>query len=288
MMNYIQLLEGTARQAGNCTCLGIDPNFSALPEGLGVRDFYLQLFEEIDKADLKVASVKPNIGYFSRLDKPLEGDFGGSLALADIVKALPARPFILDSKRGDIATSSANYAFEAFRSWGADCVTVSPYMGSDSINPFALAIGEDAKDKGFYILNRTSNPGGKDLQNQMMEDGKPVYMHVAQLILNWNTEYSSGIGAVVGATNLREFEELAAFYADKKVPLLIPGVGSQGGSAPDVIGIMRKVGYPLELCRINSSSALTHPWAKRKEAAPANWKQVCIDAIRKFTEECSL
>ncbi len=287
-MNYIQMLERTAREAGNCTCLGIDPNFSALPEGLGVRDFYLQLFEEIDKANLKVASVKPNIGYFSRLDKPLEGDFSGSLALADIVKALPARPFILDAKRGDIATSSANYAFEAFRSWGADCVTVSPYMGNDSISPFAVAIGDDAKDKGFYILNRTSNPGGKDLQNQLMEDEKPVYMHVAQLISKWNTEYSSGIGAVVGATNLREFEELAAFYADKKVPLLIPGVGSQGGSAPDVIGIMRKVGYPLELCRINSSSALTHPWAKKKEAAPADWKQVCIDAIRKFTEECAL
>ena len=92
MMNYIQLLEGTARQAGNCTCLGIDPNFSALPEGLGVRDFYLQLFEEIDKAGLKVASVKPNIGYFSRLDKPLEGDFGGSLALADVVKAFQQDP----------------------------------------------------------------------------------------------------------------------------------------------------------------------------------------------------
>jgi orotidine-5'-phosphate decarboxylase len=65
-------------------------------------------------------------------------------------------------------------------------------------------------------------------------------------------------------------------------------VGSQGGSAADVIGIMKKVGYPLELCRINSSSALTHPWAKRKEAAPANWKTVCLDAIKTFAEECSL
>jgi len=74
----------------------------------------------------------------------------------------------------------------------------------------------------------------------------------------------------------------------KQVLGMLPGVGSQGGSAPDVIGIMRKVGYPLELCRINSSSALTHPWAKKKEAAPANWKQVCIDAIRRFTEECAL
>ncbi len=281
-MDYLTLLESTAKEAGNCTCMGIDPNFSALPEGMDVRSFFLELFEQMDKAGIRVASVKPNIGYFSRLDKPLEGSFSGSLALADIVKALPARPMILDSKRGDIATSSANYAAEAFDSWGADCVTVSPYMGNDSVSPFARP------DKGMYILNRTSNPGGKDLQNQSMEDSRPVYMHVADLIAKWNREFCSGIGAVVGATNLREFRDLAAFYADKRVPLLIPGVGSQGGSAPDVLGIMREVGYPIELCRINSSSALTHPWAKRKEAPPANWRQVCMDAIRRFTEECAL
>ncbi len=287
-MNYLELLSSSAKSAGNCACMGIDPNFSALPSGVSVSEFFCTLFEVMDKAGIKVAAIKPNIGYFSRLDKPLENSFEGSKALASIVKALPARPFILDAKRGDIATSSANYAFEAFCSWGADCVTVSPYMGSDSISPFATAIGENAKTKGFYILNRTSNPGGKDLQNQIMEDGRPVYMHVADLIAKWNAEYGSGIGAVVGATNLREFEDLAAFYADKKVPLLIPGVGSQGGSASDVISIMKKTGYPLELCRINSSSALSHPWAKKKESAPSNWKQVCLDAIKRFAEECSL
>ena len=287
-MNYLDLLTASAKSAGNCACMGIDPNFSALPEGVSVSEFFCTLFEEMDKANIKVAATKPNIGYFSRLDKPLENSFEGSKALASIVKALPARPFILDAKRGDIATSSANYAFEAFCSWGADCVTVSPYMGSDSISPFATAIGEKAADKGFYILNRTSNPGGKDLQNQKIEDGRPVYMHVADLIAKWNAEYGSGIGAVVGATNLKEFEDLAAFYADKKIPLLIPGVGSQGGSAQDVISIMKKTGYPLELCRINSSSALSHPWAKKKESAPSNWKQVCLDAIKRFAEECSL
>ena len=288
LMDYIELLEKTAKESGNCACMGIDPNYSALPEGLSVENFFLELFEAMDKTDLKVAAVKPNIGYFSRLDKPLDGRFDGSRALAEIVLALPARPFILDAKRGDIATSSANYAFEAFCTWGADCVTVSPYMGSDSVGPFLSTIGETAKEKGIYVLNRTSNPGGKDLQNQIMEDGRPVYMHVADLIARWKAEFGIGVGAVVGATNLKEFEDLAAFYADKQVPLLIPGVGSQGGSASDVIGIMKKVGYPLELCRINSSSALTHSWAKKKEAAPSDWKTVCINAIRNFTEECSL
>ena len=118
-MDYITLLQTTAKDAGNCACMGIDPNFGALPEGVSVRDFFCALFEEMDKAGIRVAAVKPNIGYFSRLDKPLENDFSGSAALAQIIRALPARPMILDAKRGDIATSSANYAFEAFRCWDA-------------------------------------------------------------------------------------------------------------------------------------------------------------------------
>ena len=283
-MDYIDLLRTSAKDSGSCSCMGIDPNFSALHQGVDVKTFFLTLFEEMDKAGIKVAAIKPNIGYFSRLDKPLEGRFEGSSALAAIVSALPARPFILDAKRGDIATSSANYAYEAFGCWGADCVTVSPYMGNDSVSPFL----KDAQGKGIYILNRTSNPGGKDLQNQSMADGRPVYMHVAELIAKWNSEFGSGIGAVVGATNLREFEELSEFYADKRIPLLIPGVGSQGGSAEDVISIMKRTGYPLELCRINSSSALTHPWARKKESAPADWKTVCIDAIKRFVGECAI
>ena len=281
-MEYRALLETASREAGNCTCMGIDPNFAALPEGVGVEAFFCGIFEELYRRGIKVAAVKPNIGYFSRLDRPLEGIYAGSMALACIVKNLPARPFILDSKRGDIATSSANYAAEAFDCWKADSVTVSPYMGTDSVGPFALA------GKGIYVLNRTSNPGGKDLQNRIMEDGRPVYMHVAELIARWNSESEGTVGAVVGATNLREFEDLSAFYADKKIPMLIPGVGSQGGSAADVIGIMKKTGYPLELCRINSSSALSHPWAKKKQSAPADWKTVCADAVEKFAGECAL
>ena len=97
-MDYIKLLETTAKAAGNCACMGIDPNFSALPAGLSVDAFFCSLFEEMDKKNIRVAATKPNIGYFSCLDKPLEGDFSGSMALAKIVKALPARPMILDAK----------------------------------------------------------------------------------------------------------------------------------------------------------------------------------------------
>lgn len=282
---YKELLKKSATEAGNSACMGIDPNLSALPEGLRVDDFFLSLFEEMDKRNLRVAAFKPNIGYFAKLDRPREGRFDGSIALSKILSSLPeGTPFILDAKRGDIASSSLNYAYEAFECWKADCVTVSPYMGSDSINPFVLNFPE----KGIYILNRTSNPGGKDLQNKTMEDGSPLYMTVAETILKWKKEYSDNIGAVVGATNLREFEDIVTLFSAEEIPLLIPGVGSQGGSASDVIAIMDRAGYDRRLCRINSSSALTHPWAKKKEATPENWKDVCIRNIETFIGECSL
>ncbi len=283
-MNYQELLKESSSKSKNIACMGIDPNVSALPEGLSIDEFYTTIFYLMEKEGLAVGAYKPNIGYFARLDKPLEGDYSGSKSLANIIINLPSRPLILDSKRGDIASSSLNYAYEAFSSWSSDAVTVSPYMGSDSINPFAI----NFEDKGVYILNRTSNPGGKDLQNKTMDNNEILYMTVAKTILGWNKEYSSGIGAVVGATNLKEFRDITSLFAPYSIPLLIPGVGSQGGSAKDVIEILKEVEYPLEVCRINSSSALSHPWAKTKESAPKNWKDVCLKNIESFIKECSL
>ncbi len=284
-MLYKDLLIKSAETTGNSACMGIDPSLSALPQGIKVDDYFLSLLEEMDKRNLKPSAFKPNIGYFAKLDKPREGKFEGSAALSRILSALPEGiPFILDAKRGDIASSSLNYAYEAFECWKADCVTVSPYMGTDSINPFVLNFPE----KGIYILNRTSNPGGKDLQNKVMEDGRPLYMTVAETIVKWKKEYSGNIGAVVGATNLREFEDITSLYSTEEIPLLIPGVGSQGGSAGDVIAIMDRTGYDRRLSRINSSSALTHPWAKKKETAPSDWKEVCIRNIETFLFECAL
>ncbi len=284
-MMYKDKLVSSAEKYGNSGCMGIDPNISALPEGVDLEDYFLTLIEEMKKRNVLPSAFKPNIGYFSRLDKPREGKFDGSKAMSAILSSIPDDiPLILDSKRGDIASSSLNYAYEAFECWKADCVTVSPYMGHDSINPFVL----NFKDNGIYILDRTSNPGGKDLQNKMMENGEPLYMTVASTILKWNEEYSKNIGAVVGATNLTEFEDIASLFASHEIPLLIPGVGSQGGSAEDVLSILDKTGYNRKAVRINSSSALTHPWAKKKEKAPENWKEVCLENIEKFLKECSI
>lgn len=287
-MNYLELLQQSAKNAGNILCMGLDPVSDALPYAQKdtkhrITDYFEEIFKGMKKRSIRVAAFKPNLGYYAQFDRPMAGEFEGSLALADTIRMIrdlfPDTPVILDSKRGDIATSSLNYAKEAFDVWTADCVTVSPYMGSDSVMPFAF------ENKGAYILNRTSNPGGKDLQNKIEQSGEPFYLTVAKTIALWHKEHS-GMGAVVGATNLKEFEEIAAYYADKDVPLLIPGVGSQGGTAPEVMELMVKVGYPLHLARINSSSGLTHPW--KKGPAPEDYPDRVFAALNKLTKETAI
>ena len=287
-MNYLELLRKSSDATGNILCMGLDPVPAALPHpekniSNRISDYFEELFDEMQKRGLIPAAFKPNLGYYAALDRPLDGQFEGSLALARVLKmlreAFSGIPVILDAKRGDIATSSPNYAKEAFEAWRADCVTVSPYMGTDSVMPFAFA------DKGVYVLNRTSNPGGADLQNLRMEDQAPLYITVARTIAAWHQD-SSGVGAVVGATNLKELEDIARYFADQDIPMLIPGVGSQGGSAPEVMEKLRKAGYPICLARINSSSGLTHPW--KKAPAPDDYLERVMANLAKLIKETSL
>ena len=293
-MSYIDRLRESAKEAGNIVCMGLDPVQSVLPESEApvrerIGSYFSELFRRMRLEGISPSAFKPNIGYYQSLDDPRSEDFSGSLALVDVLELLetyfPSIPVILDSKRGDIAKSSENYAREAFDCWKADAVTVSPYMGSDSVLPFAY------EDKGMYILNRTSNPGGKDFQDELVLDRVdekelyPLYQAVALRIIGWN-DGRHGIGAVVGATNPKELGRIAALYAGKDVPMLIPGVGSQGGSATEVIAMMKEAGYELALSRINSSSGLTHPW--KKGAAPEDWLDQCMGAIHKLFDEASL
>ena len=288
-MNYDAKLLESAKTVGNIVCMGLDPQPEVLPFASGdlrtdLNSFFQPLFRRMALSGLIPAAFKPNIGYYQSLDRPREEDFSGSQALADLLDMVenffPGIPVILDSKRGDIARSSLNYAQEAFEAWNADAVTVAPYMGSDSVKPFI-----DYPEKGVYILNRTSNPGGKDLQNLVLGNGSSLYLEVSRQIAAYNAKTGT-VGAVVGATNLQELQDIASFYRDERVPLLIPGVGSQGGSAPDVMEILRSCGYPVELARINSSSALTHPW--KKGPAPEDWLELCEENLRTLIRECAV
>ncbi len=290
-MTYSEKLLASASQVGNVTCMGLDPQIETLPfqEGdirTNLNQFFQVLFRRMVLSGLIPSAFKPNIGYYQALDRPRDEDFSGSLALADLFDMVenffPGIPIILDSKRGDIARSSLNYANEAFDVWGSDAVTVAPYMGSDSVKPF---IDHTPLEKGVYILNRTSNPGGKDLQNLEVHSGDVtslLYQEVARQIISYNNDTGS-VGAVVGATNMDELKDIAMLYAQRSVPLLIPGVGSQGGSAPSVMSALRKSGYPVSLARINSSSGLTHPW--KKGEAPEDWLEMCESSLRKLLKE---
>jgi orotidine-5'-phosphate decarboxylase len=292
-MSYVNFLRETAERAGNVVCMGLDPVLDHLPARLGYRideiipNYFEKLFDEMSNRYLKPAAFKPNQGYYIKHDVPLQGDFSGSLALSKTIKLcreyFPHTPVIMDYKRGDIATSSANYAREGFERWVADAVTISPYMGSDSVIPF---LEYTAKGQGTYILNRTSNAGGKDFQNLKLDDGRTLYEAVGDKLIEWSKKYP-GTGAVVGATSMKELKALAEQYAEFEIPLLIPGVGSQGGSAVDVMNTLKKAKYDIKLARINSSSGLTHPW-KKDNHIPENWATVCADALEVLINDCKI
>jgi len=293
-MSYIDKLKKSAEDSGSIICMGLDPVCKYLPEISGgveerITSFYETLFSEMIKRNVLPGAFKPNLGFFSVLDRPRENGFEGSRSLAKILslldKLFPRTPVILDYKRGDIARSSENYAKEGFVTWGCDSVTVSPWMGTDSVIPFFKEAA--LHNGGVYLLNRTSNPGGKEFQNEILsKSGQPMFKTVAEKIAAWSNEYP-GTGAVVGATSLEELEEITAYYSGGNIPLLIPGVGSQGGSALDVTEILKKADYNIPLVRINVSSGITHPWVKSGTGIPENWKQVCIDNLARFNSEVS-
>lgn len=292
-MSYCDYLRESAERAGNVVCLGLDPVMDHIPARLGYRideiipNFFEHLFDELSNHYLRPAAFKPNQGFFIKHDIPMQGDFSGSNALSKTIKLcreyFPHTPVILDYKRGDIMQSSHNYAKEGFERWSADAVTVSPYMGGDSVSPF---LEYSSKGLGTYILNRTSNAGARDLQNLVLQDGSALYEAVGKKIIEWSGKYP-GTGAVVGATSIRELGTLAKLYAGHDIPLLIPGVGSQGGSAEDVVKTLKKVKYDLRLIRINSSSAIIHPW-KKSGHIPEKWESTCVDALREMIEACSI
>lgn len=286
-MNYSELLQSAAKACGNCACVGLDIVPELLPDGISIDEFLDTFLREIKQRGLIPAAFKPNIAYFASMNKAFEGSFAGYQSLAHAMQLIrtefPGVPIILDAKRGDIATSSLKYAEEVFESWKADATTVSPYMGHDSVLPFRKGF----EQKGVYVLNRTSNAGAKDVQNLPLSTDECIYEKVADQIIGYAREYP-GTGAVVGATGLEELNRLARIYAAAGcVPLLIPGVGSQGGSAGDVIAALQQAGYEVSLVRINSSSGLTFPWKKEK-IAPSNWLEVCMSAVKKFLNETKI
>ena len=252
-MNFIDMLGAAERQNGSMLCVGLDPDPARFPADLRgdasrIYDFCAAIVDAT--ADLVIA-FKPQIAYFAahRAEAQLER------LMAHMRSVAPRVPVILDAKRGDIGSTAEQYAIEAFERYGADAVTLSPFMGFDSVQPYLKYHG-----KGAFLLCRTSNPGGDDLQSQRLSSvpGEPLlYEHVARLAQGpWNL--NGQLGLVVGATYPAEIERVRAVAPT--LPLLIPGVGAQGGDAVATVraGWRAVNGETVSPIVVNSSRAILY------------------------------
>jgi orotidine-5'-phosphate decarboxylase len=217
-VTFTNKLANAIRQHDSLLCVGLDPDIARFPGVLqGRSDAVFEFCRAIIDATASYAcAFKPQIAYFA------------ALAAEDQLQAIcdylnqnyPDIPIVLDAKRGDIGATAEQYAREAFERYKADAVTVNPYMGFDSIEPYL-----QWNEKGVIVLCRTSNPGGSDLQS-LLVDGRPLYQHVARLVAQqWNRNGQCAL--VVGATFPQEIAEVRKIVGE--MPLLVPGIGAQGG-----------------------------------------------------------
>ncbi|MFC1965681.1 orotidine-5'-phosphate decarboxylase [Chloroflexota bacterium] len=214
-MNFTEKLSSAARKNKSLLCVGLDPDPQLMPDKTGVFEFNKAI---IDATSDLVCAYKLNFAFYEAL-----GDEGYD-ALKRSIKYIPGDiPVIGDAKRGDIGNTAKAYARNIFDNLKCDATTVSPYLGFDSIDPFI-----QYRDKGVFILCRTSNAGASDFQSLHceVENGhRPLFEVVALRANQWNTH--GNIGLVVGATYPEELKLIRQSYPD--MPLLIPGIGAQGG-----------------------------------------------------------
>lgn len=228
-MGFFSRLEARVRQTGSLLCVGLDPHLPDLPrpDALAARDFCLNLIDAT--ADL-AAAFKPNAAFFEVFGSE------GIKVLAEVIQAVPKDiPVILDAKRGDIASTAQAYAQAAFKTFSAHAVTISPYLGYDSLQPFL----EDSQ-RGVFLLCKTSNPGAADLQDLLVGQlpeplsafGRyQLYQVVAMLAETWNK--TDNLGLVVGATHPDALEKVR--HLAPNLWILSPGVGAQGATLQDAL-----------------------------------------------------
>lgn len=258
------LAEATARHQ-SLLCVGLDPDPAKFPapwqgDASRIHDFCARI---VDATKDLVCAFKPQIAYFAahRAEDQLEQ------LMAYIRRVAPDVPVILDAKRGDIGPTATQYAREAFERYQADAVTLSPFMGQDSIEPYLKYDG-----KGLILLCRTSNPGGSDLQAQKLANGDHLYEHVAKLAAGaWNRD--GRLGLVVGATFPRELARVRELAPT--LPLLIPGVGAQGGDAAETVKAAWRPDAPII---VNSSRAVLYAGSGEDFASRA---RAVADATRR-------
>ncbi|SEI50926.1 orotidine-5'-phosphate decarboxylase [Frateuria terrea] len=228
-MHFMQSLHQAWQRNNSLVCVGLDPEPAKFPAHL--RDtpdaVYTFCRAIVDATADLICAYKPQIAHFAALRA--EGAL--ERLIAHIHDAHPGIPVILDAKRGDIGSTAQHYATEAFERYQADAVTLNPYLGRDSIQPFL-----DRADKGVILLCHTSNPGAADLQDLIVEgtgsERLPLYQHLARTIArDWNANGNCAL--VTGATWPEQLAQVRALVGD--MPLLVPGIGAQGGDVEAVV-----------------------------------------------------
>jgi orotidine-5'-phosphate decarboxylase len=250
-MTFIERCQSAWQQQDSLLCVGLDPELSRLPTALKaaattldqVRAFCIGV---IDATAAHACAFKPQIAHFAAL--------GAESVLVDVCHHIkrhhPHHVLILDSKRGDIGSTAQHYASEAFDRYGADAVTLNPYMGTDSLQPFL-----DRADKGIFVLCRTSNPGGDEFQMQTLASGEKLFERVAATAQQkWNAK--GQVGLVVGATYPTEIATVRALAPD--LPLLVPGIGAQGGDLVATVKAGMTLAQNPAGLFINSSRAILY------------------------------
>jgi len=262
-MNFVDKLAQAWNANRSLLCVGLDPDLARLPENMRSPDGVAAFCKAIVDATADVAcSFKPQIAYFAalRAESQLE-------EVCDYIRTkYPNVPLVLDAKRGDIGATAAQYAREAYERYGADAVTVNPYMGFDSVEPYL-----EWQERGVIVLCRTSNPGGSDLQF-LDVGGMPLYQHVAKLVADkWNRNGQCAL--VVGATFPEELAKVRALVGD--MPLLVPGIGAQGGDIEATVKAGRTADGTGMM--INSSRAILYAQPQAGEDFAAAARRVALD-----------
>ena len=240
MESFFTFLEKRVDDCSSLLCIGLDPHVDdlSIPTAAAARDFCLNLVKQTSRY---AAAFKPNAAFFEVFGAD------GWNALKDVIDAIQEEsnrlgsliPVILDAKRGDIASTAEAYATAAFETLGAHCITLSPYLGKDSIQPFI-----QDPEKGIFLLCKTSNPGAGDLQDLVLESGEPLHIHVAKLAQAWNIK--NNVGVVVGAAYPETLSRVRAVAPN--MWFLAPGVGAQGGELESALNAgLRKDGKGMLL-----------------------------------------
>ncbi len=272
-MDYCESLTYYAQKYQSIVCMGLDPVLEDIPvKKESIRHSIVAFYEEILNKCLSSrvypACVKPNYAFYAQYG------IDGILALCDLITLFKNEgfPVILDVKRGDIGKTATAYAKEAFEFFHADAVTLSPYLGFDSIKPFI----SNYPDKGCYILVKTSNKSSSEIQDIVVED-EPFYIIIAKKVIEW---YKPGIGAVVGATFPQQLSDIINVFEESgnKIPLLIPGIGTQGGDMEKVIKILNS-SKNKRLHRVNASSSINYAY-KESQYRSLKYDAAAVEALK--------